>query len=143
MTDAVLELLAEALAPRLEQMRGRRYGVGTKHDASGTPIAAGYTHGPGGLLTLPGVDPDVFHTRVGARSMLGQLPTKASLYTNPTYTTITGVQGTSGSNKSNVCDNAPVAGLMKACTITSVFGRYEVATQELELNRLGALTDRA
>ncbi|HLE04563.1 MAG TPA: hypothetical protein VI729_08145 [Anaerolineales bacterium] len=138
-----MDALAEALYPVLEQMRGRQYGTGYKHDASGTPQVAGYTHGPGGVLSFPGVDPDVFHTIVGNKGILGQIPTKGSLYTNPTYYTITGVQGTSGSEKNYVCADAPTAGLMKACLLTSVFGRYERATPELEINRLGALVDRA
>jgi len=139
--DLVKEL-AKALLPELEQQRGRAYGF--KHDTpAGGPITAGYTHGPGGLLSFPGADPDVFNAAVGTHSLLGQLPTKATLYTNPTYWVLTGVQDITGSEKDGVCDDAPVAGLMKACLQTSVFGRYERATAELELNRLGAQTDRA
>src|SRR3990167_2617744 len=138
-----VDTLAEVLFPALEQMKARQYGIGYKHDASGTPQVAGYTHGPGGVLTFPGVDVDVFHTIVGNRGILGQLPTKGSQYPNPTYYTITGIQGDSGSEKGEVCANAPTAGLMKACLLTSVFGRYERATPEIEINRLGALNDRA
>jgi len=136
------EVLVRELAPLLEQERGRRYGVGYKHDATGTPNAQ-YAHGPGGLLTYPGVDPLIFHTVVGNKGILGQLPTKPSLYTNPTYFTITGVQGDTGAEKTTVCTNAPYAGLKKGCLTTSVFGRYERATREVELNRLGQLVDRA
>ena len=139
----VLDALAEALAPALSRYHAKTYGIGFKHDASGTPISVGYSHGPGGNLSFPGVDPVLFHTTVGNRGILGQLPTMASRFTNPTYYTITGVQADTGSEKSEVCDNAPTAGLMKACLVTSVFGRYERATGELELNRLGQLNDRA
>lgn len=119
------------------------FATGMKHDASGTPISVGYSHGPGGNLSYPGVDPEMFHTVVGNRGLLGALPATPSLYTNPTYQVITGVQADSGNEKNLVCDDAPVAGLMKACLVTSVFGRYERATQEIELNRLGQQTDRA
>ena len=136
------EVLVRELAPLLEQERGRRYGVGYKHDATGIPNAQ-YAHGPGGLLTYPGVDPLIFHTVVGNKGIIGQLPTKPSLYMNPTYFTITGVQGDTGSEKGEVCANAPYAGLKKGCLTTSVFGRYERATREIELNRLGQLVDRA
>lgn len=141
MGTKALEGLAELLAPIMDKQKAERYGV--KHDASGTPIAAGYAHGPGGILSFPGTDPEVFHTVVGNMGILGSLPTKASLFTNPTYSIITGVQGDSGSEKAEVCDDAPVAGLKKVCIVTSVFGRYERATQELELNRLGQRNDRA
>jgi hypothetical protein len=138
-----MEALAAALTPFLEQQKARQYGVGYKHDASGTPISIGYSHGPGGVLTFPGVDPTVFHTVMGNSSLLGQLPSMPSVYTNPTYLTITGVTDDTGSEKEDVCDDAPVAGLMKGCMLTSVFGRYERATPELELNRLGQRNDRA
>lgn len=137
----VLEELAQELLPIMQQKQGRQYGV--KHDASGTPIAAGYSHGPGGLLTFPGVDPVLFHTIVGNMGILSQLPTTPSVYTNPTYRILTGVQGDSGSEKSDVCDDAPTGGLLKSCLQTSVFGRYERATLELEINRLGQQVDRA
>lgn len=136
-----LEGLAELLAPIMAKQKATRFGI--KHDASGTPIAAGYAHGPGGALSFPGTDPDVFQTVVGNMGILGSLPTKASLFMNPTYTVVTGVQGDTGNEKEDVCDDAPVAGLKKICIITSVFGRYERSTKELELNRLGQRNDRA
>jgi len=141
--ENVLQKLAEALAPELASVVGRQWGVGYKHDASGTPITVGYSHGPGGNLTFPGVDPVVFQTIVGNRGIMGQLPVNPSVFTNPTYLTITGVQATTGSHKDTVCENAPTAGLLKQCIVTSVFGRYELATPELELNRLGQRNDRA
>lgn len=139
----VLEGLAKELAPILAQQQARQFGIGYKHDAPGTPITTGFNHGPGGLLTFPGVDPTIFHTVMGHTSLLGQLPTVASVYTNPTFFTITGVQDDIGSEKDDVCADAPTAGLMKGCMLTSVFGRYERATPELELNRLGQRIDRA
>lgn len=153
-TASPIDQLAEQLIASLRESTARsgskalypyRYGdfAGLKHDASGNPIAVGYSHGPGGNLSFPGVDPLMFHTVVGNRGLLGSLPATPSLDTNPTYQVITGVQGDSGNEKNLVCDDAPTAGLMKACMVTSVFGRYERATQEIELNRLGQRTDRA
>lgn len=136
-----LEILAEALGPIMAQQQAVRYGL--KHDATGNPITVGYSHGPGGLLTFPGVDPDVFNAAMGFDSMLSQLPAMPSVYTNPTFMSITGIGDDSGSEKVDVCDDAPVAGLMAGCLLTSVFGRYERATPELELNRLGQRNDRA
>src|SRR3990167_587985 len=143
MTTDVIDQLAQALLPRMQQQLGRKYGVGFKHDSPGNPITVGYVHGPGGLLTFPGVDNAVFHTIMGSQSIMGQLPATPSLYTNPTYYTITGVQDDSGSEAAENCDPSPTAGLKKACLTTSVFGRYKRQTPELELNRLGQLNDRA
>ena len=137
-----IEALAKALYPALAAQAADK-GVGWKHDASGTPISSGYSHGPGGQLTFPGVDPALFHTIVGNRGIIGQLPAVPSVLTNPTFYVITGVRDVTGSEKDTVCEDAPVAGLMKGGKITSVFGRYERSTPELELNRLGQRNDRA
>lgn len=116
---------------------------GLKHDVSSGPITVGYSHGPGGFLTYPGVDPVMFQTVVGSRTMLGQLPSMPSVFTNPTYFTITGVGADTGSEKDDVCDEPPVAGLVRGCLLTSVSGRYERGTPILEVNRLGQRNDRA
>lgn len=142
MPDA-LQILAEAIAPILEQQKGRQFATTFKHDTTGLPALNQYSHGPQGNLTWPGVDPVVFSAAMGGNSILSQLNAVPSLYTNPTYMTITGVTADTGSEKSGVCDNAPVAGLALSCMTTSVFGRYERATTLLELNRLGQRIDRA
>jgi hypothetical protein len=136
----VLDALVEQIAERVAAKEG---GISLKHGASGTPISTGYFHGPGGLLTYPGTDPDVFHTIVGNKGIMGQLPTTPNLYMNPTYFTITGIQGDSGSEKTELCGDPPTGGLTKGCLTTAPFGRYERATQEVELNRLGQRIDRA
>lgn len=143
MEKNIIKELADALLPELQQSVGRQYGVGYKHDASGTPISIGYSHGPGGLLTFPGVDNSVFHTTMGNRSIMGQLPAMPTLYAQPTFYTITGVRGDTGAEAAANCDPSPTAGLMKACLTVSVFGRYKRQTPELELNRLGLVNDRA
>lgn len=148
---AAITAIAQAIVTA-GQMAGRKaYGggrdpweVGYRHDApSGGPISVGYSHGPGGNLSFPGVDPAVFNAMVGPRGILGQLPTKPSVFTNPTYFMLTGVGADDGDEKSGVCDDAPTAGLMESGLLTSVFGRYERATKQIELNRLGQFNDRA
>src|SRR3989304_2983680 len=79
-SNTLVKELASALLPELQQQIGRQYGVGYKHDSPGNPITVGYVHGPGGLLTFPGVDNAVFHTVMGNRSIIGQLPTTPSLF---------------------------------------------------------------
>lgn len=139
----VLAGLAQALLPLMTQSMGRQFGVGMKHDASGTPSTTQYSHGPGGLLTWPGVDQQVFSSVMGADSLIGQIGTRPSQDVNPTYATITGVADATGNEKNGVCDDAPIAGLMSACITTSVFGRYERATPLLDVTRLGQQLDRS
>lgn len=140
-TGNELETLAGLLTPYLERQKAQQFGF--KHDASGTPTTTGFMHGPGGLLTFPGVDPTVFHTMYGHESLLGQLPSMPSTEMTPIFLTLTGVTDDVGDEKNNVCDVAPVGGLLGGCMLTSVFGRYERATPELEINRLGQRNNRA
>ena len=144
MNQALIEALASELGPVMDRQKAQRYGVSYKHDLSTvSPITTGYSHGPGGRLTFPGVDPTIFNAMIGNTSIISMLPATPSLYTDPTYYTLTGVTDDTGSEMEDVCDDAPEAGLMKACLTHSVFGRYERATQQLELNRLGQRNDRA
>lgn len=138
-----LELLADLLAPALAQKQAREYGLTLKHDASTTPASGVYSHGPGGLLTWPGVNPDVFNAAMGPMSILSQLPTLPTNYMTPTYFTLTGVKADTGSEPATPCDDGVVAGIMKGCMTTSVFGRYDRETPVLDLARLGQLNDRA
>ena len=115
-----------------------------KHDAPGSPSTAGFLHGPGGLLTYPGVDPVVFHTIMGRRGgIMSELPTRPSVYSDPTFEVLTSLGAGSGSEKDGVCDNAPIGGQLAGAKFTFPFGRYERATREVELNRLGVRTSRA
>lgn len=138
--DRLVEGLADALGQRLGR---REVGVGYRHDPSGSPTTTGFLHGPGGHLRYPGVDPDVFHTIVGSRGLIGQLPARASVDSNPLFAVITGVDDATGEEKTEVCADAKTVGVMRSCMLSSVFGRYERQTAQLELNRLGLRTDRA
>jgi hypothetical protein len=121
----------------------KKKGIAYKHDATGTPTTV-YGHGPGGVFTFPGVDPQVFATIIGIEpGIMGVLPKFPSLLTNPVYQTVTGVQADIGDEAVNVCDPVPTAGLTKAGKLTSVFGRYRRQTREIYLNRLGQRNDLA
>lgn len=139
----VLEQLAAALAAEGRKSAGNDFLYGRKHTAPGDPITIGYSHGPGGLLTFPGVDNTVFHTIMGNTSIIGQLPAMPTVITNPTFLTLTGVGDDTGDEPDEPCDDAPVGGLLSGCMLTSVFGRYERQTPELEISRLGQRVDRA
>lgn len=139
----VLDTLVDLLGPAFERRKSRQFGLSEKHDITGVPSAVGYAHGPGGLLSFPGVDPAVFSAIMGSQSIIGQIPSMPSRFTNPTYFTLTGVTAESGNEMSDICDDAPEAGLMQGCLTTSVFGRYERATQKIDVGRLGEQTDRA
>jgi hypothetical protein len=132
-----------AIRETIKEMFGLAEASGQKHDATGTPTSTGYIHGPGGLLSWPGVDPDVFSTVAGNIGILNEIPFTPNRYMDPTFSTITGVKAETGSEPEEVCDDPPQAGDLKSCVLTAPFGRYERATVELELDRLGQLNDRS
>ena len=136
--DSLVAEIEERLAAK-QQGGGGAY----KHTSAGTPISTGYFHGPGGLLSFPGVDQDIFHTIVGNKGIMGQLPAIPTFFTDPTYYTITGVQAGVGTQPTTACGEPPYGGLTKGCLVTAPLGRYEYRTPELDLNRLGQRVDRA
>lgn len=141
MTTATLkDQVAEALVDLLGGRKERRF----KHDATGTPSSTGYAHGPGGFLRIPGVDPDVYNLTIGTLpGLMNEMPTRASLYTNPLFEVLTGIPAGTGDEPDSVCDDAPVGGTLKSAIFTAPFGKYQRQTREIEVNRLGQLTDRA
>lgn len=136
--EQLINELRDAQGGREKEWIGR-----FRHDLSGSTATSGFMHGPGGLMTFPGVDNDVFHTMMGANSLLSQLPTMPSVYTNPTYFTLTGITDVSGSNPTTLCADAAEAGILKGCLTTAPFGLFPLATAKLNVPRLGQRNDRA
>jgi hypothetical protein len=134
-----VDALAAAL---LRQAMGMK-DTGFKHDASGSPAATGYMHGPNGLLHIPGVDPAVYQTVLGNFGILGQIPWTPSVYMNPLFETITGVTEGDTDERQEVCDDAPTAGVKKACIVQAPFGWVQRGTQEVDVTRLGQRLDRS
>jgi len=115
--------------------------VAEKVTASGTPSTP-YTHGPGGLFGVAGIERDLFHTRIQGAGLATVLPVTPSVYTHPLFGYVTGYQDTTGNPPVNVCENPEIAGSEKRCLQTAPFGRYSFMTREMEINRVGQLISR-
>lgn len=116
--------------------------ITTKGVVSSTPTYT-YGHGPGGLFSYPGASRPVFSAMVMPRLGLQSiLPVRPSMDLNPLYDIITGVTATTGTEPVGVCDDPPVAGLMKLCAHSFVFGRMSRMTKVLDLLRVGKNTNR-
>lgn len=139
--DAILRRAAASAPARSKAL------TGWKHDVGGEPATTGYMHGPGGLLRYPGVDPAVFHTIMGSMGVLSEMQWSGSVYTNPTYETLTGITGDEvdqgGDEPDFVCDDAPTSGQKKGCIVQAPFGLYKRGTREVNITRLGQRVDRA
>lgn len=115
-----------------------------KHDL-GTPItvSTNLMHGPSGVFGHPGIERDVFATRVKPRGLLSILPARGTMVENPVVAYLTGfTDDDAGSEKSAVCDTPISAGEIKSCLQGAMFGRYERKTDVLELNAVGRQTNR-
>jgi hypothetical protein len=137
--EAVLKALAPFVAAQGSGGKNPKYKV--TGFPSGTPSTP-YYYGPNGLFGVDGLERDLISTRVQPRGISGLLPAYGSMVTNPLYPYLTGFLPASGSNPSGVCDDPKIAGAGKSCIQTAVFGRYTLATRELEVNRVGQQTDR-
>lgn len=133
-SEKLIAALAQVLAPALKDVR-------YKVEATGTPVLP-YTHGPGGLFGVAGLDRDVISTRLSGRGLASVLSAFPSNYTNPLFPYITGFNDVSGTLPDGPCDDPQQAGAMKSCIQTAPFGRYMLKTREAEINRVGQLINR-
>ncbi len=114
----------------------------TTKAVSSTPTAT-YGHGPGGLFSSPGLSQPVFSAMILPRLGLQELlPTRPSRDMNPLFGIMTGVTASSGAEPTGVCDDPPVAGLMKLCTHSFVYGRQSRMSKVFDLDRVGQITNR-
>jgi hypothetical protein len=139
----VLQALATALAPHLTLAQQAAY----KAPVSSTPTTY-YGHGPGGLFSSPALERPLFSAMMLPRQgVLSRIPAEPSRYDNPLYGIITGQTATTDAGDPaeaamGVCDDPPVAGLLKLCTQTAYFGRQSRMSRVFELDRMGLLNDR-
>ena len=110
--------------------------------ATGAPVGP-YVHGPGGLFGVRGLERGVISTHTQIEGNLGSMiPIRPSHDTNPLFPYITGFVRSDTQEKDGVCDTPEEAAPFKTCIQTTVFGRKEFKTRELEVNRLGQRINR-
>lgn len=125
------------------QLLQQLVGLLTAQKAVSTTPTTTYAHGPGGLLSAPGLSKDIINAMLLPHMGLqSRLPSYPSNEANPLYAILTGVTATTGSEPTGVCDDPPVAGLAKLCEQSYVFGRQSRMTRVFELDRLGITTNR-
>ena len=102
-----------------------------------------YIHGPGGLFGIRGLARDIISTHTQITGSLGELiPIMGSDETTPLFPYITGFVRSDQQEKDAICDDPEEAGSFKTCVQTTVFGRKEFKTREVEVNRIGKRLNR-
>ena len=110
--------------------------------ATGT-VEGPYLHGPGGIWSTPGLEQDVLSTHIQiVDSIAMNIPVRTTEFIQPLFPYITGFIRSDQQEKDGICDAPEEAGPMKTCILTTVLGRKEFRTRELEVNRVGELNNR-
>jgi len=133
---------AAKLGQALMDLMSRAGGAQALQKSTGAPIGP-YLHGPGGFFGVRGLSQDIISTHTQILGSLGeQLPIKANNDMNPLFPYITGFVRSDQQEKNGVCDVAEEAAPIKTCIQTTVFGRKEQKTRELEINAMNRRINR-
>lgn len=117
-------------------------GAFKKAQTVGAPVGP-YVHGPGGLFGVRGLEREVISTHTNITGSLGEvIPIQPSNDTNPLFPYITGFIRSDTQEKNAVCDDPEEAGGFKTCIQTTVFGRKEFKTRQVEINKIGERINR-
>jgi hypothetical protein len=128
--DAALAIVQTAVAGQTE-----------KSVASNT---ATYGHGPGGVFSLPGLDPTIYNAmQLPVAGLEVKLPTFKTNYATPLYGIVTGQTATSGSEPVGPCGDWPEAGLTKLCTAFAPLSRQGRSGRKIDLTQVGLYNDRS
>lgn len=134
-SDQILAAFAEIIAKNQNPQALQK-------TATGAPSGP-YLHGPGGIFGVRGLSRDVISTFTQFTGSLGEsIPIKSSNETNPLAAYITGFLRSDTQEKNGICDDPEEAGQMKTCIQTTVFGRKEFKSRELEVNAIGRVVNR-
>jgi hypothetical protein len=100
-------------------------------------------HGPGGLMTFPGVRPDMYSLVPRVGTFASSLPIRPSKDAVPLWEFLTGVTAQTGTNPDTTCGTPPVAGKLKIAQITAPFGTFYKATDQMNISDAGLRINRS
>ena len=126
------EQLAQAISNGIVQgLKGLNLGF----KAPGTTPTTNLIHGPGGLFGQAGLDNQVISARVTPRGIAGYLKAVGSVFTNPLYPYVTGVEESAGTEPSTPCETC-LSGVTESCWQTATFGYICRESQTLTPQRV-------
>jgi hypothetical protein len=109
-----------------------------KHDLpSGFTPTTNFIHGPNGIFNTPGIERDVFASRVMPKGMLAVLPSRGVIDTNPITAYLSGFTAESGTEPSTECADCVEAGEVKSCRQVTQFGEICRDTAPLNMSKIG------
>lgn len=111
------------------------FGIGSKHDPTGAPIANYY--GNGGPFSYPYARPEIYSTVLQPTSLWGSLPMRQSRTQNEVREFLTSAAAASGTNPDNVCGVPPIPGALAVCRVWTPFGQYFAGTPVIDVTQVG------
>lgn len=110
--------------------------------AAATPSGP-YLHGPGGVLSIPGMEPGIVNALVlPEHTLRTALPWMRAASDNPIHVILTGLAASSGSEATAACDVGKTPGNLATCAQVLPFGELRMATRAIQLNKLGRQQNR-
>lgn len=92
-------------------------------------------HGDGSLFGNESLERDVITAHIRPEGIASRLPILPTVMEDPRYALLTGITADVGSEPANPCDPAP-NGYLKACTISTQFGRVTRDTQDIDVSKV-------
>lgn len=128
--------------------------VATKNDPPLSPVQP-YLHGPNGLFNRRDRENPVFSAIMtplmgvadalpvfnGARNLDGRFGGTDAAFDSLITGVTAGNLDTFSNQPTQPCQDGPVAGLLKFCSMVNTFGNYKMATREVEITRAGRVAD--
>lgn len=124
-----------------KMMSGEEY----KHDLpSGYSPTNNLMHGPSGVFGGPGLEQQVFASRVKPKGLSSVIPGRGTIDVSPVVAYLTGfTDSESGTEPTDPCDDPLRAGLIKSCVQGAAFGRVARKTSPLRLVDIGLRNNRS
>lgn len=124
--------------------------LGSKNNPASTTITSNPLYGPYqdgsgdyGLLSIPGIRPDMFSSFQRPFSLARILGVKQSLIANEKIGIMTGVTEGSGSNPADFCGDPPTPGQLKRCVQNYIWGKSFWKTNLNNIAEAGEYADYA
>lgn len=107
------------------------------------PPTAVLAHGPNGLMSAYGVNPDVISAMPMPNTLEAVLPAQISNFENEVFAILTGQTAGTGDEWDADCDDCVTAGRLKACRQTYPFGAFCTDSESLNVTDVGRLLNRS
>lgn len=104
--------------------------------------AGAMLHGPGGLLSTPGLSRRIPNAMILPKGIAGRIPVRKSTETNEIFAIFTGQLASSGNEPTAACSDWPTVGQFKTCKQQFPFGQQGRMSPVLNVKYAGQTVNR-